>query len=112
MTMFSRNDKTPEPAPATKPVATAAPINTAPPAQQPAPAPIEPRRAPAAHVGHGGGTPSVSVISKALKITGQLESTEDIHIEGEVDGDIRGVAVKVGHNAKVRGTVYGEEVEL
>jgi cytoskeletal protein CcmA (bactofilin family) len=111
MTMFSRNDKTPEPAPAAKPVATAAPINTAPPAPQPAAAPIEPRRAPAAHAGHGG-TQSVSVISKALKITGQLESTEDIHIEGEVDGDIRGVGVKIGHSARVKGTVYGEEVEV
>jgi len=54
----------------------------------------------------------VSVISKALKITGQLESTEDIQIDGEVDGDVRGVNVKVGSNAKVKGTVYGEEVEL
>jgi cytoskeletal protein CcmA (bactofilin family) len=57
-------------------------------------------------------SPSVSVISKALKITGQLESTEDIHIEGEVEGDIRGVSVKVGQSAKTHGTVYGEEVEL
>jgi len=109
MTMFSRNDKTPEPVPATKPVATAAPINPAPPSPQPAP--VETRRVPAPHSSHGG-TPSVSVISKALKITGQLESTEDIHIEGEVDGDIRGVGVKIGHNAKVKGTVYGEEVEV
>jgi cytoskeletal protein CcmA (bactofilin family) len=56
--------------------------------------------------------PSVSVISKALKITGQLESTEDIHIEGEVEGDVRGGSVKVGQSAKINGTVYGEEVEL
>jgi cytoskeletal protein CcmA (bactofilin family) len=55
---------------------------------------------------------SVSVISKALKITGQLESTEDIQIEGEIDGDVRGVSVKVGSNAKVKGSVYGEAVEL
>ena len=55
---------------------------------------------------------SVSVISKALKITGQLESTEDIHIEGEVDGDVRGVSVKVGQSAKIKGTVYGDEVEV
>jgi cytoskeletal protein CcmA (bactofilin family) len=54
---------------------------------------------------------SASVISKALKITGQLESTEDIAIEGEVDGDVRAVTVKVGANAKVKGTVYGDEVE-
>jgi cytoskeletal protein CcmA (bactofilin family) len=54
----------------------------------------------------------VSVISKALKITGQLESTEDIQIDGEIEGDVRGVSVKVGNNAKVKGTVFGEEVEL
>jgi cytoskeletal protein CcmA (bactofilin family) len=56
--------------------------------------------------------PSVSVISKALKITGQLESTEDIQIDGEVDGDIHGTSVTVGQNAKVKGSVYGEAVEL
>ena len=55
---------------------------------------------------------STSVISKALKITGQLESTENVRIEGEVDGDIRAVNVKVGSNAKIKGNVYGDEVEL
>ncbi|HEV2161016.1 MAG TPA: polymer-forming cytoskeletal protein [Stellaceae bacterium] len=54
----------------------------------------------------------VSVISKALKITGQLESTEDIQVDGEVDGDVRGISVKIGSNAKVKGTVYGDTVEL
>jgi cytoskeletal protein CcmA (bactofilin family) len=53
-----------------------------------------------------------SVISKALKITGQLESTEDIRIDGEVDGDIHGVSVTVGSGAKVKGSVYGKTVEL
>lgn len=53
-----------------------------------------------------------SVISKALKITGELESTEDIQIDGQIEGDVRGVAVKIGQNAKVKGTVYGDEVEL
>jgi cytoskeletal protein CcmA (bactofilin family) len=109
MTMFSRNDKSPEPIPPAKPQATATQLNNPPPPSVAAPAPAETRRVPAPSAQ---GVPSVSVISKALKITGQLESTEDIHIEGEVDGDIRGVAVKVGHNAKVKGTVYGEEVEL
>jgi cytoskeletal protein CcmA (bactofilin family) len=53
-----------------------------------------------------------SVISKALKITGQLESTEDIQIDGDIEGDVRGVGVKIGQNAKVKGTVFGDEVEL
>jgi len=55
---------------------------------------------------------AVSVISKALKITGQLESTEDIQIDGNVDGDVRAVSVIVGNGAKVKGTVYGETVEV
>jgi len=55
---------------------------------------------------------AVSVISKALKITGQLESTEDIQIDGNVDGDVRAVSVTVGNGAKVKGTVYGETVEV
>lgn len=96
MTMFSLNNKGPEPAPAPKPAATPA------------------RIAPAA-VPRASGTsssPSVSVISKALKITGQLESTEDIHIEGEIEGDVRGVSVTVGQDARIHGTVYGEHVEL
>jgi cytoskeletal protein CcmA (bactofilin family) len=53
-----------------------------------------------------------SVISKALKITGELESTEDIQIDGQIEGDVHGVGVKIGQNAKVKGTVYGDEVEL
>lgn len=53
-----------------------------------------------------------SVISKALKITGQLESSENIQIDGQIDGDVRGVSVKVGPGARVKGTVSGDEVEL
>src|SRR5436305_1130387 len=108
MAIFKSNDpKQPEPA---KPVATPAP-------------PPEPVRAaerthataqPLSPVTHPAktGVLMASVISKALKITGQLESTEDIQIDGEIDGDVRGVGVKIGNNAKVKGTVYGDEVEL
>jgi len=53
-----------------------------------------------------------SVISKALKITGQLESSEDIQIDGNVEGDVRAKSVKVGCGAVVKGSVYGEAVEL
>ncbi|HWF64185.1 MAG TPA: polymer-forming cytoskeletal protein [Rhizomicrobium sp.] len=58
------------------------------------------------------GATMASVISKALKITGELESTEDIQIDGQIEGDVRGVGVKIGQNARVKGTVYGDEVEL
>ncbi|MGH6872201.1 MAG: bactofilin family protein [Rhizomicrobium sp.] len=55
---------------------------------------------------------STSVISKALKITGQLESSEHIQVDGQIEGDVKGLSVKVGPGAKVRGTVSGDEVEL
>ncbi len=55
---------------------------------------------------------TTSVISKALKITGQLESSEDIQIDGNVEGDVRGMSVKVGCGATIKGSVYGEAVEL
>jgi cytoskeletal protein CcmA (bactofilin family) len=58
------------------------------------------------------GASMASVISKALKITGELESTEDIQIDGQIEGDVRGVGVKIGQNARVKGTVYGDDVEL
>ena len=104
MSVFTRNDKMPEtpgaaPMPPQPMVQPSRPQATA---QTLSPAPT-----PASH-----GAISVSVISKALKITGQLESTEDIQIEGEVDGDVHAASVKVGANAKVKGTVYGDIVEL
>jgi cytoskeletal protein CcmA (bactofilin family) len=110
MTMFTRNDKAPDSTTGVKPataVATPSPAAASPPPAAPEARPMpRPAYTPAVQAA------SVSVISKALKITGQLESTEDIQIEGEVDGDVRAVTVKVGANAKVKGTVYGDEVEL
>ena len=121
MSVFSRSDKTPEKAPEKTPD----PVSSAH-AQQKGDTTMsstysDPKSVPAQPVSGlapaaGGARPapqaSASIISKALKITGQLESTEDIEILGEVDGDVRAVSVKVGPNAKVKGTVYGEEVEL
>ena len=106
MSVFTRNDK-----PETNPGA--APTPPQPPVQQGRPQataqPLSPAPQPQA-ASHG--AISVSVISKALKITGQLESTEAVQIDGEINGDIRAASVKVGANAKVKGSVYGEVVEL
>ncbi len=108
--MFTRDkDGTPQNRPVERPEAHAAPIAT-----PPAPA-AAPQRPAASAQPLGNPAPAqqgVSVISRALKITGQLESSEDIQIEGEVEGDVRAARVRVGNGAKVRGTVSGEEVEL
>jgi cytoskeletal protein CcmA (bactofilin family) len=109
--MFTRNDKGPEPQPA--PAARTGEQ----PRTEPAPTPqavAEPVKRPMASAQPmaATGQRGVSVISRALKITGQLESSEDIQIEGEVNGDVRAAVVRVGAGAKVNGTVSGEEVEL
>ncbi len=104
-TMFTRNDKMPDPG-----------AKTSEKAEPPAPLPVETKRpqASAQPMPYTGASQAVmaSVISKALKITGQVESTEDIQLDGQIDGDVRGVSIKVGSNAKVKGSVYGEMVEL
>ena len=105
MTMFNRTDKPSDPGapdsarPQTSSVPAPEPVRPQP-VSQPVSSPMRPS------------TPGVSLISRALKITGQLESTEDIRIDGEVDGDVRGVSVTVGNGAKIKGTVYGDAVEL
>ena len=107
--IFNRSDKTPEPTPTgrtTMPDASTTPTTPAYPNAAKPVATAQPMP------GLTNGQDSTSVISKALKITGQLESTENIRIEGEVDGDVRALSVKVGSNAKVKGNVYGDEVEL
>jgi cytoskeletal protein CcmA (bactofilin family) len=106
--MFNRNEKDATPGTA----ASEKPIDVTPaPAAVAAPKPVQPvvHAAPDLAATRSAGP---SVISKALKITGQLESTEDIRIDGEVEGDIHGVSVTVGNGAKVKGSVYGQTVEL
>jgi len=107
MSMFARNDKMPE----TNADESARLPETPPAPAAPAAKPLQPPPQPQSNTAPSG-TLGVSVISKALKITGQLESTEDIHIDGQVDGDVRAVSVTVGSGAKVKGTVYGNSVKL
>jgi cytoskeletal protein CcmA (bactofilin family) len=110
MTIFNRSTTDPN-QPANPPVNPAG-RQTMP---DPQPVPTQPARPQA--VAHplsapASGVAGTSVISKALKITGQLESSENIQIDGEVEGDVKGVHVKVGQGARVKGTVSGDEVEL
>jgi cytoskeletal protein CcmA (bactofilin family) len=94
--MFSRDDKT-----ATAPVAPAATDTSAAARPQHHPAPAAVRT-----------SSEASLISAALKITGQLESAEDIQIEGQVEGDIRARKVSIGTKAIVKGTIYADDVDV
>ena len=117
MSLFNRNDKSGDISPQPQPRSQADPPKPVPmpppqPVQAAKPAePVTPTVKPI-QVPTKTGAIMASVISKALKITGELESTEDIQIDGQIEGDVRGVGVKIGQNAKVKGTVYGDEVEL
>ena len=115
MSMFGRNDKSAVPQ-------TDAPNAAQPATPQPQATPQPPESAAFKPAGQSAATAKptptktgafmASVISKALKITGELQSTEDIQVDGQIEGDVHGVGVKIGENAKVKGTVYGDEVEL
>ena len=106
--MFSR-DKATE-TPATPPVKEVEP--PARPQEQASHSPIQAR--PVDHAAPAKTRPASepSRISSALKVTGQLESDEDIQIDGHIEGDIRARKVTIGAGATVKGTVFGEDVEV
>lgn len=51
-----------------------------------------------------------SVLSADLTITGNIETSGDVKIEGIVEGDIRAALLTVGETATIRGEVVAEEV--
>ena len=54
--------------------------------------------------------PAPSILSSDLQITGNLETSGDIQIEGRVDGDIRAHLLTVGEGATVKGEITADDV--
>jgi cytoskeletal protein CcmA (bactofilin family) len=54
----------------------------------------------------------VSVISRGLTVTGNLESEGAIQVDGKIEGDVRGQTVTVGEGAVIKGAVYGDSVKV
>jgi len=54
--------------------------------------------------------PPASVLSSDLTITGNVKTSGDIQIEGQVDGDIRAHLLTVGEGATVRGECIADDV--
>lgn len=53
-----------------------------------------------------------SIVSADLKIIGDLESSGEVQIDGEVSGDIRAKVLLVGESATIRGEVLAETVRV
>ncbi len=51
-----------------------------------------------------------SVLSTDLTVRGNLKTTGDIQIEGQVEGDIRAHLLTIGENATVKGEVVADDV--
>ncbi len=51
-----------------------------------------------------------SVIGSDLTIMGNLVSRGEVHVEGEVQGDIHGTNVVVGEKAKITGAIIADEI--
>ncbi|QQA44742.1 bactofilin family protein [Pelagovum pacificum] len=54
--------------------------------------------------------PPASVLSADLHVTGNLKTSGDIQIEGQVDGDIRAHLLTVGEGATVKGECVADDV--
>jgi cytoskeletal protein CcmA (bactofilin family) len=53
---------------------------------------------------------SISTISEDVTITGNVESQGELHLNGQVQGDVHCVALVLGENAQLEGNVVAEDV--
>ena len=53
---------------------------------------------------------SVSTIGEGLTITGNVTSKGELHLDGEIQGDVHCVALVLGENAQLNGGVVAEDV--
>jgi cytoskeletal protein CcmA (bactofilin family) len=101
--MFSKpkqDDTPPLPAASSSSSPSSPPLDTAKFASPSSPAPSAPPKA----------KPAPSVLSSDLVIVGNVRSSGDIQVEGNVEGDVRAQMLIVGESATVKGEVIAEEV--
>jgi cytoskeletal protein CcmA (bactofilin family) len=54
----------------------------------------------------------VSVIGADIVVTGNIEASVDLHIEGKVVGDVRCATLILGENSSVNGHIYAARVKV
>jgi cytoskeletal protein CcmA (bactofilin family) len=52
----------------------------------------------------------MSIIGSGIRVTGNIEATDDLHLLGKVEGDVRCVTLILGEKSVIRGSVYAERV--
>jgi cytoskeletal protein CcmA (bactofilin family) len=60
----------------------------------------------------GSGSLSVSTIGEGLTITGNVTSKGELHLNGQVQGDVHCVALVLGENAQLKGSVVADDVKI
>ncbi|EPX82736.1 Integral membrane protein CcmA involved in cell shape determination [Rubellimicrobium thermophilum DSM 16684] len=83
-------------------------------AQPPQPVPPPPGAAPAADYRPQPpkAKPPASILSSDLQIKGNIKTTGDLQIDGQVEGDIRAHLLTVGEGATVRGELMADDVVI
>jgi cytoskeletal protein CcmA (bactofilin family) len=54
----------------------------------------------------------ISTIGEDLTITGNVTSKGELHLDGEIQGDVHCVALVLGENAQLKGGVVAEDVRV
>jgi cytoskeletal protein CcmA (bactofilin family) len=74
---------------------------------------LTPRQRPAAKpIPMGSENPAFSVIGSDIVITGNIEATVDLHIEGRVEGDVRCATLFLGDASTIKGKVIADRVRI
>ncbi|MBO0766158.1 MAG: polymer-forming cytoskeletal protein [Hyphomicrobiaceae bacterium] len=60
----------------------------------------------------GGGPVVVSIIGPDLVVTGNLETTGDLQVDGGVEGDISAARIVIGEHARVIGDLVANEIVI
>lgn len=55
-------------------------------------------------------TDELSIIGSGIRVTGNIEATDDLHLLGKVEGDVRCVTLILGEKSVIRGSVFAERV--
>ncbi len=100
--MFSKGNK-----PTGAPGPTPAPSNMA-----PSPAPLTNSSSSASAAPKPAPSAVPSIISADLKIVGNMHSSGDIQVDGQVEGDVLSRTLTIGEGAIVKGSVRGETVRI